>query len=409
MNVKTQIGEVVRVIDKTKHLDQIYNIVHPIGLEDGLYFAEPQPGPGCVRWSLPGDNWESFGTLPDEKKQSFATIYDARIQNFKNRIAGLDKVAGTLCAVPSTDFIYVRNRADKYEIALVAWGHKYPNRPLTDELSSSFRYQTLQTVKIGFIWNGNLIPSFHFKLDTYPRSAAADGYFYPDGPLPVGSAYKLHTVSDRQLGTVVIEAGKEEYIFDLTSCVVVSIMVKEASMPLAGESVAVQCGEDTFNLETDANGCCSVQIPFPIDRNGELIQPNTRCEVVCRDSKQVKIAADVPGTLDYEFSFVPEPVPVPEPEPKPESPSVPKPDIAPVSPPEPEFVRIQLLDYEGYPLPDMPFVLLTKKGSINLHTDDKGVCLVTKESFVDKEKIKVKFKVTKEYQRLHDIHSNKRK
>lgn len=409
MNVKTQIGEVIRVIDKTKHLDQIYNIVHPIALEDGIYFAEPQPGPGCVRWSLPGDNWKSLGALSEEEKKSFAAVYDARIQSFRSRISGLDKVSGTLCGVPSIDFIYVRNRADKYEIALVAWGHKYPNRPVTDELSSSFIHQALQAVKIGFTWNGNPVPSFPFKLDTYPRSTSADGYFCSDGPLPVGSIYNLQTVSDRQIGNLVVEAGKEEYVFDLTSYITVSVRVTDDSKSVAGEQVVIQFGEDTFNLVTDDGGHCSVRIPLGIDMNGELIQPQPPCEAACRDKKQAKTPTNVPGILNFDFYFVADPVPVPEPNPEPNPEPTPLPDPEQPPLPEPDVVKIQLLDYEGYPLPDMPFILQTKKGDISLYTDSKGESLVPKESFIDREKIKVKFKVTKEYQRTHNIHANKRK
>lgn len=54
---------------------------------------------------------------------------------------------------------------------------------------------------------------------------------------------------------------------------------------------------------------------------------------------------------------------------------------------EPEYVFIRLLDYGKFPLPDLDFVLITKKkGEVSLKTDKEGYCKVPKEWFTHKEK-----------------------
>ena len=79
-------------------------------------------------------------------------------------------------------------------------------------------------------------------------------------------------------------------------------------------------------------------------------------------------------------------------------------------PPPVEYVSFKVLDYGGYPMPDLDIVLTTKlKGEIPLKTDSEGGCKVPKEWFEDKEKINIKFTVSDEYQKTHDIHSGKKR
>ena len=74
------------------------------------------------------------------------------------------------------------------------------------------------------------------------------------------------------------------------------------------------------------------------------------------------------------------------------------------------MVRFTLLDYGGVPLPDLPFTLtLKKKGALSLKTDANGQCLIPKEWFVNKEKMRVNFTVTPEYQASHDLHDKRKK
>ena len=72
------------------------------------------------------------------------------------------------------------------------------------------------------------------------------------------------------------------------------------------------------------------------------------------------------------------------------------------------MVTIRLLDYGGYPLQQLPFVLKTKKkGKQQLTTDDQGECRVPKEWFTHKEKMRVSFTVTADYQASHPLHDEK--
>lgn len=97
----------------------------------------------------------------------------------------------------------------------------------------------------------------------------------------------------------------------------------------------------------------------------------------------------------------PEPVIVPEPEPTPE------PELEPE--PEPKYVTLRLLDYGGFPMPNIPFKLKTKKmGVRDLITDENGICLVPEEWFTPKEKMRVNIVISPEYQELHELHQKKK-
>ena len=85
----------------------------------------------------------------------------------------------------------------------------------------------------------------------------------------------------------------------------------------------------------------------------------------------------------------------------PTPPEAPKP--IPPTPPVPEYIKVTLLDYDGQPLPNLPFVIKTKKGDpINAETDVKGVAEIDKSMLSEKNKYKIEFKITPAYRKELD-------
>ncbi|MDE5635822.1 MAG: hypothetical protein K2I52_05900, partial [Muribaculaceae bacterium] len=74
------------------------------------------------------------------------------------------------------------------------------------------------------------------------------------------------------------------------------------------------------------------------------------------------------------------------------------------------LITIKILDYDVFPVVNMPLKLKTKtKGTFDYVTDEKGMITVPADILSHKEKINVSFTVTPEYQENHDIHYCKNK
>lgn len=73
-------------------------------------------------------------------------------------------------------------------------------------------------------------------------------------------------------------------------------------------------------------------------------------------------------------------------------------EVLPPPPPPPvKYVRVRLLDFDGLPLPGIPFKILVKGGSsIDCTTNADGAALIPAEAMTDKKKYKVSFQITPE-------------
>ena len=333
MNVKLLINQVLPLIDRRISTAQVYKQLLPLAEQARLFFAEPQTGVDYLQWSLPGIDWTSFPEGDESQKAAVAQVYKDRRATMQAALEG-SPLKDIVLTVPSEEFIYFRPVGTDWEIALTAWAFRYPDRPATGELDTHIHRSAMQLVDIGFEWDRQRLPDYHFLLQGQPRLTSTDGLFHVDGPLPVGKSYKIELLDGRSF-TLTVEQGKQEYIFNLGA-------------------------------------------------------PEPKPEPVPEPEPQ------------------PEPAPEPEPEPQPEP--APEPEPEPQPEPQPEYVRIRLLDYGGVPMPNLPFTLkLKKKGQVSLTTDDDGCCLVPKDWFTDKEKVRYDINISSEYQKSHDLHDPKKK
>jgi hypothetical protein len=333
MNVKLLINQVLPLIDRRISTAQVYKQLLPLAEQARLFFAEPQTGVDYLQWSLPGIDWTSFPEGDESQKAAVAQVYKDRRATMQAALEG-SPLKDIVLTVPSEEFIYFRPVGTDWEIALTAWAFRYPDRPATGELDTHIHRSAMQQVDIGFEWDSQRLPDYHFLLQGQPRLTSTDGLFHVDGPLPVGKSYKIELL-DGRVFTLTVEQGKQEYIFNLGA-------------------------------------------------------PEPKPEPVPEPEPQ------------------PEPAPEPEPEPQPEP--APEPEPEPQPEPQPEYVRIRLLDYGGVPMPNLPFTLkLKKKGRVSFTTDEDGSCLIPKEWFTDKEKVRYDIDISSEYQKSHDLHDPKKK
>ncbi len=384
MIARFQIGELVSLLPKQAAIGQVYNKVAPVALKARILLPEPQIGAGYIQWRLPGDGWESYSMCDEATKYIIAPQYNDRLSALEKALAGSPLKDASY--VPSIKQIFYRQANGEWEIALAAWGHRYPNIFPTKELETRISRDLLQSVSIGFQWNTELIPNFNFRLENQPRVTFIDGMFYMDGKLKVGKKLKIETEFGQSYELDVAQ-GQEQYIYDLTQYATVVVNVARDAAPLADTKCDVSFDDKHYEIATDANGQASLKFPLIGDGNGLPIQAQPMCQVICsgETQEQTPQANDI---LYFNFSFN-----------SPKSPEPPK-----------EFVTIKLLNYGGEPMPDLPFTLKIKlKGVVQLRTTAEGICEVPKAWFTHKEKMRIKIDIPQEYADTHDLHDPKKK
>lgn len=403
------IANLVLLVNKNISMLQLTKELKPLGEKAKLQFVETQPGAGFLQWTLQGDDWLLFAEIDDEKKPLAAQEYQNRCSMMKEMLEG-SLFRDVVLTVPSEkDFVFFRQNGGDWEIALTAWGYRFVESQPSKEIGTWVRQIEYQEFNIGFSWNGNMMCNMPFMLDELPRSTDADGWFRPGGAVPVGKSFTLKTKNGLQF-PMTVEKGKSEYVFDITQYVQVEVGVTKDGAPLGNQSCEVSFNGVNTSLQTDESGHASVQLPLVCNAEGDMEQPQPPCSVACEAQTQQKIPLSSGETLRFDFAFdtvVEAPVPpIPEPEPKPEP--EPEPEPEPVL--EPKFVKIRLLDYGGYPMPDLPFKLTTKKkGVVELRTDADGYCQMPQDWFTHKEKLQVEMIISPEYQETHDLHYKKNK
>ena len=409
MNVKLHLGEVVPLLEKHISKKQVHQLLSPIAAQANLMFPEEKSGFGYLQWDLPGNDWISFMDGDDNQKSSVAQVYQQRKSIMRSALKG-SPFETAIFTIPAEEYIYFRPKGNSWEIAVTAWGYKYPNKPGSGELDIYITKTVLQDVMIGFKWAEELLPNLAFRINGLPRTTEEDGWFKMDGQLPLDSKFILELHSGQRF-VLTVEEGRSEYIYDLTQYMRVEVGVKQDEKPLENCTCEINFN-GIHNIITDSQGLASLRLPMVCDTMGTLVHPQPDCIVACMEEIQIANPVADNEVLTFAFSFKTER----------EDPIVPEPPIIPpvIEPEEPikdpdlpkqkEFVYIRLQDYSGFPLPDLEFILTTKKkGEVSLKTDSEGICIVPQEWFTHKEKMKVKFVISSEYQEKHDLHDKKSK
>ena len=399
------IANVVLLVDKTISMLQLSNELKPLGEKAKLQFVEPQPGAGFLQWTLQGDDWLPFSELDDEKKPLAAKEYQDRCLAVKDRIKNALLRDAVLTVPSEKDFVFFRQNGGDWEIALTAWGYRYVESQVSRTIGAWVKQIEYQEFNVGFIWNGSMMRNMPFMLDELQRSTGVDGWFRSGGQVAVGKKFTLKTNNGLEF-PMTVEKGKSDYLYDITQYVHVEIEATKDGVAMGNRACEVSFNGSSTTIETDESGHASLKMPLVCNDKGDMQQPQPPCSVTCMSQTQQKIPISNGETLRFDFALVTEkeePVP-PTTEPE----IVLEPEPEPVT--ETKFVKIRLLDYGGYPMPDLPFKLTTKKkGEMTLRTDEDGYCQLPQDWFTDKEKMQVNLIISPEYQDAHDLHLKKNK
>lgn len=420
MNIKLNVSAINRLLSENISLGQVYTKISPIAKSSGVRLAEYTTGAGYHQWSLPGNEWKPFSKLDDDTKAVAANEYLERKTTLLNALKG-SELAEMVCSVPSdNEFVYFRQTESGLEIALVAWSFRFPDKPNGCELETWKKKIAAEDVNISFVWNKSKFQNFDFFLDNYARKTGSDGWFRVGGKIPIHKKFKLTLPNERSFGLTVTE-GQNEYVYDLTEYFIADIRVEKDNQPISNTNCIVGFGQVQEILTTDDNGEAHIRIPLVPNTQGLIADKQPECAVCCNYQSKVLIPATGEQHLVFEFHFEtptpPEPEPpAPEPPvPEPPAPEPPAPEPDPTVPPAPPseketLVSIRILDYEGFPVVELPVVLSTQiKSNIEVVTDKNGICQIPRSVIDPKGKVRVKFIVTPEYQEKYDIHYKKKK
>lgn len=413
MVVKQDVNSLYQVVSKKQSFWTWYERISPIGKKENVVFPDIQSGVGKYVWRWDGDNWQKFSSAPDSEKPFIAREYDKRKNNIQTALKD-SILRNDIFTVPEDgEFIYYRKNEDgMYEFAVAAWGFKYPNKPIGNEIYTWITKIPMQDVNIAFAWNGKKCSEIDFSLNNLPKKTGKDG-FYRIGVLPVGERHQI-TCPDQKTETLEVTQGQSEYIYDLTKYFNVEISIIKDGLPVENGICEVYFNKKSNEVTTNTDGKASLHLPLLCNDAAKIANPQPPVKVSYTNDSQDKTPSTEEEILKFLFQYEtpkpPEPEPEHAPEPEPQPVNTPQPQHIHEPEPKKEMVMFTVLDYGGHPMPNLDIVLMTKiKGEIPLSTNGEGKCSVPKEWFTPGEKLNVKFKVSDEYQASHDIHDPKKR
>lgn len=401
MNISFKLMELRPLLGNIPPYAQIYQQLSPLAERAGLLTPPREEGAGYLQWSLPGDDWTSLADAEPGQKAEVGAVYNERYAALAETLKTV-AVRDALLSVPSEREILFRPNGSSWDIAMVAWGYKYPNVPPMGKITGVIApRKDRQQVNIGFVWDEQMLPNFDFLLDNLKRHTGDDGFFRFDAPVEVGSTYDIVYNGDA-LWQLSVEKGREDYVHDLTQHIQIVVSVTVDGQPVSGESCFVGFNGKQQTVTTDENGKASVCLSLLGDSQGQPLTEQPPCQVTCRDAVQTQTPSLGNDTLTFEFDFTTKkPYVAPEVEEKKEEQT---------ETPLVEMVHLRLLDYGGYPMPDLEFTLHTKKkGDVVVKTDGDGHYAVPKDWLEPNEKVKLRLSISDAYQKEHDLHDTKKR
>lgn len=291
--------EAVRLIDPKWSISAIYNQIKPEAEISQLYFAEYITSLGNHQWNVPGDNWKPLSKVDDDEKVELGALLKMRCAMMSTQV---DERLENIFTVPSYDFIFVRkNKAGQWEIAVTAWGFKFPSQPRVHISAPPKDIPNLQEVCIAFLWNGKRLPEFQFEFNHNAKATDKEGLFKIDRPLIVGATYPLF-IPGKTETTLVVEKGKDVYTFDLTEYVDVNVDVRVNGIQAEGIECDITFGSTHTTIKTAADGKASITMPLIFINEGEgKSQP--QCTVACMEESGTKTPSHTLRTLEFLFNL----------------------------------------------------------------------------------------------------------
>lgn len=297
-----------------------------------------------------------------------------------------------LFRIPSQDqILWYRSSDGSIKVKLTQWG--FENKAngskvdVIDILLAAPRKLTQEDINIHIDYSDGSIAAecpfiLHLFNNTKELNTDSEGNYHL-GKLFINKSFSIeNTKGTNHFDYTVVKEGSYNAIFDIFSDYTIITENQEGErLPKYGIEV-----EGTV-VETDGDGLYEGHIK--LSPNKELL--------VKTNGKNYAF----PLRRDANENIFTVVIEVEEPVVPPITPEPPKP--TPPVPPVPQYIQVTLLDYDGQPLPNLPFIIKTKKGdSVNSQTNEKGIAQIDKSLLSEEKKYKIEFKITPAYRKELD-------
>lgn len=337
----------------------------------------------CVWFGEDDVEYYPYSAATSEEKELIAECLENSREFVCSNLEKPMPFVSKLFIVPSTDqiFWYRDDRGD-VDVLLTQWGFQEKaarqDVDIIDILISEPRTIKQSEVTLTFGYSdGSVAESVPFKLEIFNNckqcEADEDARYYV-GRIHDGKTFTVSDENGAQSQNFTVGKGSEyNVVFNLlTSC---RIKVENRD----GEcKPGFRLKVDGSELAADENGV--------IEISDLLLTPDKMISVTLLTGNGLQQFVPVRDADANEFTYVLE-------EKKQEV-------LPPPPPPEPpveKMVTIHLLDYDGEPLPEIPFTIMQKGGkSISGVTGSDGVGMIKAAEFEPGKKYVVKFTVTPE-------------
>ncbi|MCM1520075.1 MAG: hypothetical protein NC098_04760 [Lachnoclostridium sp.] len=355
--------------------------------QDCEVFAQVDLLPNRGKWvaDVPGQLMPYSEASAAEREQIAAYLEDK-----KRAIAAAigDKVpyVNDLFRIPDENQIFwFKDSTGNVRVVLSQWGFRRINAPgdvdVIEFLISQPRTMSIcEVVAKGVYSDGQPYACQPITLSIFGNTSevktATDGTYFI-GKVPMNKEFSI--TADGQIYDFVTSADRESYDFIVNR--------------YTGWSVRVvgQKGESVANYPVKINGRdCMTDADGIIAADNVMMTGDDRLQVEAEYGEPMEYTlSPVRENNDFEYRVT---LPVKE-EVKPPLPPVPP------EPPVKKPVRVHLLDLDGSPLDFVDVFIDQPNGTtVTATTDADGWATFPRDTFVDKKKSKLRFKLTKEYQ-----------
>ncbi len=420
----------------------------------GVVFCKRETTQGKLVWKLPADNWVRLTEAQEPLQTQVRQQYDECCQAVKAAFGNNVSTANAVLTLPSDDYIYFHQQGDgSIELAVTAWGYRFPVTVITNpDWGKGKPHTERQDVSVCFIYDGQRIPNKAFSINGQKRQTQTDGLYHV-GVFQVGQQYPI-VLDDGASFTLTVEKGRDIYDFDITEWLDIEVEAIKDGKPYAGASCTISYHGHRTTAPTDANGRLTVKWPLALTpeecsatidgrrdkKMGEgpktvlhiaftsltiVVEAvkdgkpyaNASC-TIAYDGQQATVVTDDQGHAQVVWQMSAEPsdcMAVIDGQKQSKQAVSPTTKLCfgfttpPPPPPPPKMIRIRLLGYRGVPLPELDFTVKTKRGELHGVTDAEGYASFPASEFEEGEKPKIDFKVSKEYQKKHDIYAKPKK
>ena len=395
MNRKVDYNALSPILGSSISMIQVGKKVQSLADKAGLLLPEVEAGAGYLQWSIPGDEWVPLTSLDGTARQKAEQTLEERTAQLKQLMAGAP-VAEAVCTVPGGEYVYVRQQGERIDIALMAWGYRYPTKVEGGPVSTGYEPTLTEEVEIAFEWDGRRMIKLPFKLNGKSRITDSRGSFAIDGRVRVGMELELE--AGRQVFGLTVEKGRKEYVYDLTERFTIDVQVMRDGAPWAEVSCLLRMGDRRLQLTTDAAGHATASLALLPDKKGFIAVPQPECVVECEGQTQVQTPAGAGDELLYSFMMEsPTEPPAVTAEPPAETAEPPAETVEP--PAVRKKITLEFLDRKGKPLAGVTIKVTGTSGEpITVKTDEDGKAQLERDRFKPGEKPKVEFVLSKEYQ-----------